>query len=67
MSRKDVTLEDVRKWLPHSGDSVELAFVTGKTLREMMENAVAKICNDDGRFLQVSGLRVLYDLTKPVS
>lgn len=47
-------------------DILVVVYVTGKALYEVLEHAVHRYSNIIGRgeFLQMSGLRVIYDLTK---
>ncbi|GLH02541.1 Apyrase [Gryllus bimaculatus] len=72
----DVTLGDVMRTLPH-GNTVSLAEVRGELLRAALEQAVSPVpppgprprprrpSRPRRRSLQVSGLRVTYDLRRP--
>ena len=60
-----VTLGEVLSVLPFDSSLVTLQ-VTGEVLRQALENSVSQWPDHDGRFLQVSGLRVTFDMTAPV-
>lgn len=47
-------------------DILVVVYVTGKVLRDVLEHSVHRYCDKIGRgeFLQMSGVRVIYDLTK---
>lgn len=49
-------------------NTIELIDVTGSELKKMMEHSVSAYSPVDtpGRFLQISGMKVVYDVTKPV-
>ena len=51
--------------LPFDSPTVTLS-ITGEQLRQALENSVSQLPQTHGRFLQVSGLTVRYDLTAPV-
>jgi len=60
-----VTLGDVLAVLPFDSSLVTIE-VTGHILRRVLEHSVSQWPNHSGRFLQVSGLEVTYDMTQPV-
>jgi 5'-nucleotidase / UDP-sugar diphosphatase len=60
----DITRKDILSELPF-GNVTILVEVTGKQLREALENGVSKIEDGAGRFAQVSGMKVEADATKP--
>ncbi|RMH37309.1 MAG: bifunctional metallophosphatase/5'-nucleotidase [Nitrospirae bacterium] len=60
----DITLGDVLAVLPFDSPLVTL-HVTGRQLRAALENSVSQLPRASGRFLQVSGLTVVYDLHAP--
>ena len=59
-----VTLGDLLAALPFDSPVVSLE-LTGKQLVEALENSVRLFQHQSGRFLQVSGLRVKYDVSLP--
>lgn len=61
-----VTKEDVTLVLPFS-NRLSIVEVTGKTLISALEHAVHRFTESDkpAEFLQMSGVRVIYDLTQP--
>lgn len=65
----NVTLEDLYTVLPFA-NTIDKVTVRGTTIKQAFEHAVAKYLDtlDDpgGKFLQVSGVKVIYDLSKPV-
>lgn len=64
-----ITLADVLSVVPF-GNSIQVVVVSGTKLKSIFENSAAKYnpTGDvlEGRFLQVSGIRVTYDYMKPV-
>lgn len=60
-----ITLEDVIAILPFANNIVA-NHVKGQVLWDMFENSVSQYENFKGRFLQVAGIQVTYDLKKPV-
>ena len=60
----DISRKDVLTELPF-GNVTILVEVTGKQLREALENGVSKLEDGAGRFAQVSGMKVEIDATKP--
>jgi 2',3'-cyclic-nucleotide 2'-phosphodiesterase (5'-nucleotidase family) len=59
-----VTIKQVMAALPYSNPQVSLK-LTGKQLREALENSVSLLPQPSGRFLQVSGLTFLFDPSQP--
>ncbi|XP_055640516.1 protein 5NUC-like isoform X2 [Toxorhynchites rutilus septentrionalis] len=62
----NITKKDLKTVLPF-GNAMILAEVTGETIRQMLEHSVARYNgrNGYGEFLQMSGVQVVYDLSKP--
>jgi 5'-nucleotidase / UDP-sugar diphosphatase len=60
----DITRKDILSELPF-GNVTILVEVSGKQLREALENGVSKIEDGAGRFAHVSGMKVEADATKP--
>lgn len=60
-----VDLTRVLRVLPFSSTLVTLS-ISGQELRSALENSVSRLPATNGRFLQVSGLTVTYDLQAPV-
>jgi 5'-nucleotidase / UDP-sugar diphosphatase len=60
----DITRKDILSELPF-GNVTILVEVTGKQLREALENGVSKVEDGAGRFPHVSGMKVEADATKP--
>jgi 5'-nucleotidase len=54
----------VQKVLPFDSSTVTL-FVTGQQLLQVLENSASMLPGTAGRFLQVSGLTVTYDVSSP--
>lgn len=61
----NMTLEDVMTVLPF-GNTVQAVYLTGKVLKDLLEHGVSRYERFEGRFLQMSGLRVRYDVTRDV-
>ncbi|XP_023933132.1 5'-nucleotidase [Lingula anatina] len=61
----DILVSDVRGAVPF-GNGADIAQISGSTLWAVLEHSVSKYEEKVGRFLQVSGLRVVYDISKPV-
>ncbi|KAJ3606694.1 hypothetical protein NHX12_026213 [Muraenolepis orangiensis] len=57
----DITVEDLIAVLPFGG-TFDLVELRGGTLRRAFEHAVHRYGHNSGEFLQVSGIRVEYDL-----
>ena len=60
----DITRKDILSELPF-GNVTILVEVTGKQLREALENGVSKIEDGAGRFAQISGMKIEVDPSKP--
>lgn len=62
----NITLEDLYSMMPF-GNTIELIQLKGDIIRQAFEHAVSEYQVEDahGRFLQVSGIKVVYDLSKP--
>ena len=60
----DITRKDILSELPF-GNVTILVEVSGKQLRDALENSVSKIEDGAGRFAHVSGMKVEADATKP--
>jgi len=63
-----ITLEDLLSTFPFQ-NTFDVITVSGEVIREALEHSVAtmdiSVKWEAGRFLQVSGFRILYDLTSP--
>uniref|UniRef100_A0A3P8PLC4 5'-nucleotidase n=2 Tax=Astatotilapia calliptera TaxID=8154 RepID=A0A3P8PLC4_ASTCA len=59
-----ITMEDLIAVLPFSG-TFDLVELKGSTLRKAFEHSVERYGQSTGEFLQVSGIRVEFDLSKP--
>lgn len=55
-----ISRRDVVRMLPYR-DTVVLLEISGKQLKNALENSFSQIKNMEGRFLQVSGIKVVYD------
>lgn len=60
----DLTRRDILTELPF-GNRTVLLEITGADVRAALENGVSQVENAAGRFPQVAGMTVTYDLTKP--
>jgi 5'-nucleotidase / UDP-sugar diphosphatase len=60
----DITRKDVLSELPF-GNVTVMVELTGKHIREALENGVSKLEDGAGRFAHVSGMKVEVDATKP--
>jgi 5'-nucleotidase len=64
-----ITLGDMYAILPFDNYAVAVT-VTGKTLKSMFEHSISAYDPDmkrlEGRFLQVSGIKVVYDVSRPI-
>ncbi|CAL8312143.1 unnamed protein product [Lota lota] len=60
----DITVEDLMAVMPFGG-TFDLVQVRGATLLKAFEHAVRRYGGSFGEFLQVSGIRVEYDLSRP--
>ncbi|XP_071323799.1 snake venom 5'-nucleotidase-like [Trachinotus anak] len=59
-----ITMEDLISVLPFGG-TFDLVELKGSTLRKAFEHSVRRYGESTGEFLQVSGLHVEFDLSKP--
>lgn len=62
----DITQSDLKTILPFDNQLFTIN-VTGKVLKDVLEHSVQNYAENhpSGRFLQVSGLKVVYNITKP--
>lgn len=60
----DITRKDILSELPF-GNVTVMVEITGKQIRDALENGVSKLEDGAGRFAQVSGMKVEVDATKP--
>ena len=65
----NVTMEDLLTSFPFA-NTIDAISLEGKHIREALEHSVGKLnadgTGDSGRFLQVSGLKVVFDTTKDI-
>uniref|UniRef100_A0A3P9J7Z8 5'-nucleotidase n=1 Tax=Oryzias latipes TaxID=8090 RepID=A0A3P9J7Z8_ORYLA len=61
-----ITMEEILSVLPFGG-TFDLVQLKGSTLKKAFEHSVHRYGGMSGEFLQVSGIRVEYDLSKPVN
>ena len=65
----NITLHDIFTAMPWS-NTIDVVTITGETLKSVLEHAVSEydVNNPDpgGRFLQVSGLILTYDVRKSI-
>ena len=64
LPKGDVTRGDIMSIFPF-GNTIQLASVSGKTIREMLEHSVFAYPASFGGFLDVSGMTFSYDPTQP--
>lgn len=60
-----ITRKDIANILQFAGPVLKVE-ITGKTLKEALENGVSRLGEEAGRFPQISGFRFTYDGSKPV-
>lgn len=64
----DITIRDIYTAMPW-GNTIDTVTMSGRTLKEVLEHAVArydaKATDPGGRFLQVHGLVLTYDVRRP--
>ena len=64
-----ITMHDIHTAMPW-GNTIDVVTITGHTLKLVLEHSVKRYKTNDpdpsGRFLQVSGLTLTYDISKPV-
>jgi 5'-nucleotidase len=56
--------KDLKRILPYINKTVVIS-LTGAQLHEALENAVSQFPEEEGRFAQVSGIRFVFDPSKP--
>ncbi|XP_037098402.1 5'-nucleotidase [Syngnathus acus] len=61
-----ITMEEILTVLPFQ-QSVDLIQIKGSTMKNAFEHSVHRYGGMHGEFLQVSGIHVVYDLSKPVN
>uniref|UniRef100_A0A3Q0T022 5'-nucleotidase n=1 Tax=Amphilophus citrinellus TaxID=61819 RepID=A0A3Q0T022_AMPCI len=61
-----ITMEEILTVLPFGG-TVDLVQIKGSTIKKAFEHSVHRYGSKTGEFLQVSGIRVEYDLSRPVN
>lgn len=64
LKQGDVTINDLYTVLPF-GDMIYKANISGKHLLDVLEFSVSHLPNEDGTFMQVSGLKFTVDSTIP--
>jgi 5'-nucleotidase len=60
-----ITKKTIMSIFPFHDDMLVIAKITGKTLKEALENGVSKYPQYEGRFPCISGLKFLFDPEKP--
>lgn len=60
-----ITRKDISNILQFAGPVLKVE-ITGKTLKEALENGVSRLGEEAGRFPQISGFKFTYDGSKPV-
>ncbi|XP_061897554.1 5'-nucleotidase [Entelurus aequoreus] len=61
-----ITMEEIMTVLPF-GSTMDLIQITGMTMKKAFEHSVHRYGTMRGEFLQVSGIRVEYDVSKPAN
>ncbi|XP_061825223.2 5'-nucleotidase [Nerophis lumbriciformis] len=61
-----ITMEEIMTVLPF-GSTMDLIQITGMTMKKAFEHSVHRYGTMRGEFLQVSGIQVEYDLSKPAN
>lgn len=61
----NITQGDWMNVLPYSG-TLHILTMNGTVLKEALEHSVSQWSDKKGKFLQVSGIEVVYDLARPV-
>ncbi|KAM7375931.1 hypothetical protein PAMP_005692 [Pampus punctatissimus] len=61
-----ITMEEILTVLPFGGTS-DLVQIKGSTMKKAFEHSIHRYGNMSGEFLQVSGIHVEYDISKPVN
>lgn len=62
----NITKFDLETIMPFTED-LQIVNVTGKILKDALEFSVEKYAKDHGEFLQMSGIRVSYNMQNPIS
>lgn len=65
INRGDITLGEVLEVLPF-GNALVTMELTGEEILQALEHSVAKVDEEAGQFLQVSGISFRFDATRPV-
>ncbi|XP_029640954.1 5'-nucleotidase-like [Octopus sinensis] len=60
----NITYVQIAEALPFQ-NSIDIIEATGKLLLDILEHSVKDYDSKNGKFLQVSGIKVIYDLSKP--
>ncbi|XP_072044178.1 snake venom 5'-nucleotidase-like [Amphiura filiformis] len=63
IDKGEIRVRDVHEVLPF-GNTFDAVEIKGKYIREMLEHSAAGYEDYSGRFLQVSGMRVTYNMTR---
>ncbi|KAM9341527.1 snake venom 5'-nucleotidase-like [Symphorus nematophorus] len=61
-----ITMEDILTVLPFGG-TFDLVQIKGSTVKKAFEHSIHRYGSKSGEFLQVSGIHVEYDLSKPAN
>ncbi|XP_061599665.1 snake venom 5'-nucleotidase-like [Cololabis saira] len=61
-----ITMEEILNTLPYGG-TIDLVQLKGSTVKKAFEHSIHRYGSKSGEFLQVSGIHVEYDLSKPVN
>ncbi|XP_070698516.1 snake venom 5'-nucleotidase-like [Pempheris klunzingeri] len=61
-----ITMEEILTVLPFGG-TFDLVQIKGSTVKKAFEHSIHRYGNMSGEFLQVSGIHIEYDLSKPVN
>ncbi|KAF1374808.1 hypothetical protein PFLUV_G00232930 [Perca fluviatilis] len=61
-----ITMEEILTVLPFGG-TIDLVQINGSTVKKAFEHSIHRYGSMYGEFLQVSGIHIQYDLSKPVN
>ncbi|XP_078133383.1 snake venom 5'-nucleotidase-like [Sander vitreus] len=61
-----ITMEEILTVLPFGG-TIDLIQIKGSTVKKAFEHSIHRYGSMSGEFLQVSGIHIQYDLSKPVN
>ncbi|KAM6912246.1 snake venom 5'-nucleotidase-like [Xenentodon cancila] len=61
-----ITMEEILNALPYGG-TIDLVQIKGSTVKKAFEHSIHRYGSKSGEFLQVSGIHVEYDISKPVN